>query len=369
MILRNTEATVCISLVSAADGNTPMTSGSPSIVVSKDGGTQAALATSATHIGSGQWLIDLTATEMDAVHIGGQISLAGAITRDFNIHTVPQNTFSQIALIAAMRGTNDALLASGYTQPPTKEAIAIETDARLLDAGDATDLIASIVSRLGNTNVDEASLVGLIRADIERAGGRLAALSTHSGQSEIIAPSELIVLSGAPVSPSSGIMLELRLRDEAGALVAPDGDVTMTWVGTADGSVFGSLDAALPLNPSTGVYTAYRYDNYATVVTQDVVMTFSWVRDGAAETISHTYRQSNDSLATIASAVSVVDGVVGDVLEDTEETLPAAIAGVDFPLSGDGLANFETFFDNGDALTAKTIDSLTSIKNITITIP
>ena len=46
---------------------------------------------------------------------------------------------------------------------PSKEDIAIETDARLLDAGDATDLIASIVSRIGNTNVDQTALVAAFR--------------------------------------------------------------------------------------------------------------------------------------------------------------------------------------------------------------
>ena len=59
---------------------------------------------------------------------------------------------------------------------PTAEEIATETDARLLDAGDATDLITAIAARIGNTNVDEAVLVGLIRADLERTDGLLAGI-------------------------------------------------------------------------------------------------------------------------------------------------------------------------------------------------
>jgi len=57
-----------------------------------------------------------------------------------------------------------------------REATAGVVDARLLSAGDATDLIAGIITRLNNTNIDQAVLVAALRADIERTGGHLAVL-------------------------------------------------------------------------------------------------------------------------------------------------------------------------------------------------
>jgi hypothetical protein len=43
-------------------------------------------------------------------------------------------------------------------------------DSTLLDAGDATDLIASIVTRIGNTNVDQAAFVAAVKAALFDAG-------------------------------------------------------------------------------------------------------------------------------------------------------------------------------------------------------
>lgn len=59
----------------------------------------------------------------------------------------------------------------GYALSAGYEAgLVAAIDAGLLNAGDATDLIASIVSRIDNTNVDEASLVAAIKASLFAAG-------------------------------------------------------------------------------------------------------------------------------------------------------------------------------------------------------
>jgi len=62
-----------------------------------------------------------------------------------------------------------------------RNTLADVIDDRLLDAGDATDLIASIVARIGNTNVDEASLVGAIKSalfDVASSANKLAVDAT-----------------------------------------------------------------------------------------------------------------------------------------------------------------------------------------------
>jgi hypothetical protein len=60
---------------------------------------------------------------------------------------------------------------TGYSLDASyQDALVAAIDAALLNAGDATDLIASIVSRIGNTNVDEAALVAAFKAAIFNAG-------------------------------------------------------------------------------------------------------------------------------------------------------------------------------------------------------
>jgi hypothetical protein len=65
---------------------------------------------------------------------------------------------------------SDQVVNGDFSWPAVLEAIAVSVDARLLDAGDATDLIASIVTRIGNTNVDEASFVAAVKAALFDAG-------------------------------------------------------------------------------------------------------------------------------------------------------------------------------------------------------
>lgn len=47
----------------------------------------------------------------------------------------------------------------------------------------------------------------------------------------------------------------------------------------------------------------------------------------------------------------------------------AALSGAAFPLTGTGLSNFNTFFNNGNAASTKTINNVTAPKNVTINVP
>ena len=57
-------------LVLHAGNGTAITSGTVTGKITKDGGTQGAVAGSFVHEGNGQWSVNLTATEMDADVIG-----------------------------------------------------------------------------------------------------------------------------------------------------------------------------------------------------------------------------------------------------------------------------------------------------------
>lgn len=59
------------------------------------------------------------------------------------------------------------------------EAIAVAVEAHLLDEGDSKQLINAIVTAIGNSNINETALVAAIRADLERAGGKIDTIPTN----------------------------------------------------------------------------------------------------------------------------------------------------------------------------------------------
>jgi hypothetical protein len=66
-----------VALVNATSG-AAMTSGSPSLTITKDGGTPATT-TGLTHEGNGQWSFNLSSTQMDADIVGIAITLTNAV--------------------------------------------------------------------------------------------------------------------------------------------------------------------------------------------------------------------------------------------------------------------------------------------------
>ena len=66
------------ALVAVSNG-AAITSGTVTLKITKDGGTQGTLSGSATHEGNGQWSINLTSTEMDADVVGLAITHASAV--------------------------------------------------------------------------------------------------------------------------------------------------------------------------------------------------------------------------------------------------------------------------------------------------
>lgn len=62
-----------------SDG-TPHTTGTPTVVITKDDGAQTPATNTPTHLGGGEWSLDLTASERDAKITSIQFSYASMIT-------------------------------------------------------------------------------------------------------------------------------------------------------------------------------------------------------------------------------------------------------------------------------------------------
>lgn len=92
-------------LVSKTTGG-PITTGTVTGYVTRDGGTKTALAGAATHEGGGDWTINVTAAEMngDEVLLSFEHSdaIGGGVT--FNIHTTTESAASQGSTPAAVSG-------------------------------------------------------------------------------------------------------------------------------------------------------------------------------------------------------------------------------------------------------------------------
>ena len=78
------------------------------------------------------------------------------------------------------------LAGSSYTAPttpPTAAEIATAVEGSLLNEADGQQVLNAIVGAIGNTNLSEVSLVAAVRADLERAGGKLDSIPTTAAPS------------------------------------------------------------------------------------------------------------------------------------------------------------------------------------------
>ena len=92
------------------------------------------------------------------------------------------NNYNDVALVAkvdAIKTVADSIKTTvedktGYSLTESQiNLIAYTVESHLLNEGDSQQLVNAIVGAIGNTNIDETVLVAAIRADLERAGGKI----------------------------------------------------------------------------------------------------------------------------------------------------------------------------------------------------
>ena len=143
---KNTAVTgFTFGLVSATDGSA-VTTGTPVVYLTQDGGTQATSANSAAHEGNGQWSITFTAGEMDADVIGVLITETGSVPINFTLIT-------DTSIVSDVKAETAAILVdTGTTLPADIAAVDANVDTLVtgvnvtsIDSNSeaATDLAAS----------------------------------------------------------------------------------------------------------------------------------------------------------------------------------------------------------------------------------
>lgn len=97
---------VAFQAISSTDGS-DVTTGSPVVYYTIDGGTQAQTTASAVHEGNGQWTVSLTQAETNGDHIAFSFVLTGAISQTLNVYTINADITNLDAAIST-RSTFDS---------------------------------------------------------------------------------------------------------------------------------------------------------------------------------------------------------------------------------------------------------------------
>jgi hypothetical protein len=112
-------------------------------------------------------------------------------------YTAPANSD-----IAAIKSKTDNLPASpaAVSDIPTTAQISAAVEGSLLDENDGQAVLNAIVGAIGNTNVDEISLVAAIRSDLERAGGKLDSVPTAAANATAVWAASTKEITGGTIT-------------------------------------------------------------------------------------------------------------------------------------------------------------------------
>ena len=148
------------------------------------------------------------------------------------------NNYNDAALVAkvdAIKIVADSIKTTvedktGYALTESQiNQIAYTVESHLLNEGDSQQLINAIVGAIGNTNIDETVLVAAIRADLERAGGKIDSTAA-----------KVDTLENANFTDTNALIIDLGSPLQSEDYVAPDN--------TGIASVKAKVDA-IPANP------------------------------------------------------------------------------------------------------------------------
>lgn len=216
----------------------------------------------------------ITSAKIAADAIGATQIAANAITSAkvaasaIGASQLADNAITAAKLAAAsLNGKGDWAMAGAAMTLTSGErtTLAGVVDATLLNAGDATDLIASIVTRIGNTNVDQAAFVAAVKAalfDAASAANKLSVnasgevtVSGGSGGLDAAGIRSAVGLSAANLETLIAAIntLAIAIKGKTDQLALDvDGRVT---VGTASPDVIQSIATAVGTNVRTAAYT------------------------------------------------------------------------------------------------------------------
>lgn len=250
------------ALVDSSDGSA-ITTGTVTVYITKDGGTQATSTNSATHEGNGQWSIDLTASEMNGDVVGVLATHASAVNVHFTIKTDTKITSELNDLSAANVNAECDTALADYDAPTKAEldsAVApLATSAALAtvdtvvdgiqtDLSNGTDGLGAIktaVDAIPTSNPTAASIADAVWdeaiADHLTGGSTGASLNAAGSAGD----PWTTTLPGSYTGSQAGKMLSDILTDTAEIGTAGAGLTAIPWNASWDTEVQSEVNDAL----------------------------------------------------------------------------------------------------------------------------
>lgn len=203
----------------------------------------------------------LTSGMTTAGSIGKHIvdNLNAQISSRMATFSLPANFASMLISVAGKVtvGTNDDK--TGYA---LSSASIDAIDAALLNAGDATDLIASIIARLNNTNVDQTAFVAAVKASLFDAGSIANKLSVDGSGRVAVGT----IASNAMNASALAADAVVEIRDAIVNYTDGSGPLYATILGAssaanAAAAVTAKLDTMLEMNIAVYQFTVGAFTN------------------------------------------------------------------------------------------------------------
>lgn len=152
------------------------------------------------------------------------------------------------------------LAGSAYTAPttpPTAAQIATAVEGSLLNEADGQAVLNAIVGAIGNTNLSEVSLVAAVRADLERAGGKIDSIPTTSAPSASTVAGAVRTELGTELGRiDAAVSTRLSSASYTAPTTPPTAAQNASAVRTELSTELGRVDAAVSTRLASSAYTA-----------------------------------------------------------------------------------------------------------------
>lgn len=164
MIKNTGSQVVCFEMLSTADGSI-ITTGTPTVYVLGDGGTQTTGSGTSTHEGNGVWSYVPAQAETNYAHIAFTMAITGAFTQTVNVYTTnPQ--------------TGDAYAAVGLLNDISAADVNAQCDIALSDYGANTTTPPTVAEITSHIDANSTQLASILEDSGTSIPGLIASLDT-----------------------------------------------------------------------------------------------------------------------------------------------------------------------------------------------
>lgn len=149
------------------------------------------------------------------------------------------------------------LASSAYTAAPTTAQIATAVEGSLLNEADGQAVLNAIVGAIGNQNLSEVSLVAAVRADLERAGGKIDSIPTTAAPSASTVAGAVRTELGAELGRiDAAVSSRLASASYTAPTAAPTAAQNASAVRSELSTELARVDAAISTRLAGSAYTA-----------------------------------------------------------------------------------------------------------------